>query len=772
MRCSYFLLLALAVLVSCHKNQNGFSQDEGTTNMVNLLEQTAQKYYIPDNKFANQVRVTYLDSLARHSQGKQKFNYENQLATELLRVGKSKEAAILFEKLYDEIKGRKAFLNPLEKQLLDKLEANIALAYLRTGEQENCLINHSSASCIFPIQPAGFHTLPQSSSKAIARYTAILLKHPDALQYRWLLNIAYMTLGQYPDQVPAQWLIPGIDKADFPAQPFPEIAASLGLDVAGISGGSIIEDFNNDNYLDLVVSAYGLRDQMRYFRNNGDGTFTDITEQAGLKGMVSSLNMMQADYNNDGFMDILILRGAWHEEHGNQPNSLLQNKGDGTFRDVTVAAGLLSLHPTQTATWSDFNNDGWLDLFIGNETYNKFTPIPSELYMSNRNGTFTNVTKQAGLEIKAYVKAVTSGDFDNDGFSDIYVSTLHGKNYLFKNNGPDKAGAVRFTDVTDQAGLGEPMLSFPTFFWDYNNDGWLDIFVSGYKFSTDPSVGYNIAAEYLGLPSQAENARLYRNNKNGTFTNVSEEAGVNKAFYTMGCNFLDYDNDGFLDMYLATGDPSFESLIPNKLLRNHAGQNFQDVTTAAQVGHLQKGHAVSVGDMDNDGDRDIYVVLGGAFEGENYQNAVFQNPSNDNENKGSNNNWITIKLEGKKANRGAIGTRLKFTLDENGKERFIYRDINSGGSFGASTLQAEVGLGKAAVIKSLEIKWAGSGTVQELHNIAANQFIRIQEGNNQVQKLAVKKLKFSPFGSQPHHNHQMGKEAGSVTMVERQSKNR
>ena len=759
----YPFFLALAILVSCNQSNNS-AQDKATVAMVRLLEETAKKNYVPDNKFANQGRVVYYDSLAKVSTGKKKFNYENQLATDLLRSGKSKEAAVLFEKLHRELKNQGNYLNPLEKQLLDKLEANIALAYLRTGEQENCLANHSSASCIFPIRAAGFHTLPQGSSKAITHYTALLQKNPDALQYRWLLNIAYMTLGQYPTQVPRQWLIPGIDKADFPAKPFPEIAASLGLDITSISGGTIMEDFNNDNYLDLVVSAYGLRDQMHYFQNNGDGTFTDITEKAGLKGMVSGLNMMQADYNNDGFMDILILRGAWYEQFGNQPNSLLQNKGDGTFRDVTVAAGLLSMHPTQTATWSDFNNDGWLDLFIGNESFKKFSPIPSELYMSNRDGTFTNKTKFAGLEINQYVKGVTSGDFDNDGFSDIYVSTLHGKNHLFKNNGPDKQGSVQFTDITDKAGLGEPMMSFPTFFWDYNNDGWLDIFVSGFKFSTEPSIGYNIAAEYLGLPSQAENARLYRNNKNGTFTNVSKEAGVDKAFYTMGCNFLDYDNDGFLDMYLSTGDPSFESLIPNKLLRNNNGQNFQDVTTAAQVGHLQKGHAVSVGDMDNDGDRDIYVVLGGAFEGDSYQNAFFQNPTNDAAGTSAN-NWISIKLVGKKANRNAIGSRLKFTLEDNGAERFIYRDINSGGSFGAATLLSEVGLGKATIIKNLEIKWAGSGTVQNLKNITVNQFVKIQEGKNQIEKITLKKLQLSPAGKQPHHQHHMSEEKDRVTMA-------
>lgn len=728
-----FFSATLLLSSSCTEEK----KEDGHTGMITLLEEVAKRFYIADNRFASQARVDHFDNLASKATGRQKFDLEYHKAIELLRAGEPAEAAKLFEKLHQELPQIAYSFTPKDVDLADKLEADIAQAYMRLGEQENCLINHTSASCIFPIASAGFHQLPQGSRKAIGHYTALLNRNPNALHYRWLLNVAYMTLGEYPDGVPAKWLIPIEGQSEHTVARFEEIAGDLGVDVNDISGGSILEDFDNDGNLDIMASSYGLRDQIHYFHNNGDGTFSDHTEQAGLKGITNSLNMTQADYNNDGFIDVLVLRGAWFEQQGKQPNSLLRNNGDGTFTDVTAETGLLSFHPTQTATWADFNNDGWLDLFIGNETSEKFTPNPSELYI-NRRGRFKNIAKEAGVELIQYVKGVTSGDFDNDGWQDIYVSTLYGQNYLFRNLGLGKKEQLRFEDVTQKAGLDKPMMAFPTWFFDYDNDGWMDIFVSGFKFSSDPSISYNIAAEYLGLPNDAEKARLYRNNRNGTFTDVSEAAGISKALYAMGSNFLDVDNDGWLDMYLGTGDPSFESIIPNKLFRNNGGKGFQDVTTTAGVGHLQKGHAVSAGDIDNDGDQDIYTVMGGAFEGDNYRNALFKNTY-----QGASpaaNNWIRIKLEGSKANKAAIGSRLKVTFTDGGKQRTIHRDVNSGGSFGASTLRAELGLGQASKIDRLEIKWAGSNRTQVLENIAANQYVQITEGNNEVKKLDINKL--------------------------------
>ncbi|MCC9165474.1 CRTAC1 family protein [Pontibacter harenae] len=747
--CSF--LSSILLLASC----TGEKQEDTHTGMVTLLEEVAQKFDVADNRFANHARVDHFEALANKATGRKKFDYEYQKAVELLRAGEPAKAAKLFEKLQQELPQIAHSFTPKDRDLVDKLEADIAQSYQRLGEQENCLINHTSASCIFPISSNGVHQLPQGSKKAIEHYTALLNRNPDALHYRWLLNIAYMTLGEYPNEVPQKWLIPIENKSAYPVARFEEIAGELGVDVNDISGGSIIEDFDNNGYLDIMASSYGLRDQIHFFHNNGDGSFSNHTERAGLKGITNSLNMMQADYNNDGFIDVLVLRGAWFEEQGKQPNSLLQNNGDGTFTDVTAAVGLLSFYPTQTATWSDFNNDGWIDLFIGNETAQRFSPVPCELYI-NRRGRFHNVTKEAGVELAQYVKGVTSGDFDNDGWQDIYVSTLYGQNYLFRNLGLGKNEQLKFEDVTEKAGLQEPMMSFPTWFYDFDNDGWLDIFVSGFKFSMEPGVAYNVAAEYLGLPNGAEKARLYHNNGNGTFTDVSEKVGISKSLYTMGSNFLDIDNDGWLDMYLGTGDPSFESLIPNKLFRNSAGKSFQDVTTAAGVGHLQKGHAVSAGDIDNDGDQDIYTVMGGAFEGDNYRNALFKNTYQEGTLGG--NNWIKIKFEGAKANKAAIGTRLKVTFTDRGRQRAIYRDVNSGGSFGASTLRAELGLGQATKIDKLEVKWAGSNRIQVFENIPASQFIQIREGDSEVKKLDIKKLNLQKKkgGHDVHHAHLSG----------------
>lgn len=560
-----------------------------------------------------------------------------------------------------------------------------------------------------------------------------------------------MTLGDYPDQVPAQWLIPPNRFAsDYPLQKFEDIAPALGLASQGLSGGTIVEDFNGDSFLDIMITSWGLRDQMHYFQNQGDGTFSDKTEEAGLLGLISGLNIVHADYNNDGYADILVLRGAWLEEHGRHPNSLLRNNGPGpdgvpTFTDVTKETGLLSFMPTQTATWNDFNHDGWVDLFIGNETpLNKVYKFPSQLYL-NRNGVFTEVAEIAGVKITEYIKGVTSGDFDNDGWTDLYISTLEGQNFLFKNEGPQQDDIPHFQDVTEATGLLEDIKTFPTWFWDYNNDGWLDIFVSGYDVSDIGNVAGQVAAEYLNIPYKADMPRLYKNNGLGpnglpTFTDMSQETNLDQITQAMGSNFGDLDNDGYLDMYLGTGDPDFRSIVPNLMFRNHQGESFQNVTTAGGFGHLQKGHAVAFADLNHDGDQDIFINMGGANYGDVYQNALFENPYSEDADR---NNWITLLLEGTQTNRMAIGARIKLTVTEDGKQRTIFRDVSSGGSFGSNPYRQEIGLGKSMLVDTLEVMWPVSGQTQKFFNIKARQFIKITEGHTEFAILAWKPFTFS-----------------------------
>jgi len=234
----------------------------------------------------------------------------------------------------------------------------------------------------------------------------------------------------------------------------------------------------------------------------------------------------------------------------------------------------------------------------------------------------------------------------------------------------------------------------------------------------------------------AGNIFLYRNNHDGTFTNVTKETGLDKVVYSMGANFGDIDNDGYPDMYFGTGNPDFKSLVPNKLFKNIDGKRFADVTTSSRTGNLQKGHGVAFADLRNTGIQDIFVEMGGAFKGDSYTSSLYVNPGQ------NNNNWISLKLEGIKANSAAIGSRIKVTFTENGVKRSVYKDVNSGGSFGSSPLQQEIGIGQAKLIDEIEIKWAGSQTLQRFRNIAPNQFLHITENNNTPKVVHLKKLSF------------------------------
>jgi hypothetical protein len=202
----------------------------------------------------------------------------------------------------------------------------------------------------------------------------------------------------------------------------------------------------------------------------------------------------------------------------------------------------------------------------------------------------------------------------------------------------------------------------------------------------------------------------------------------------MGGNFGDIDNDGFPDMYLGTGNPKYQSIIPNKMYKSIAGKKFVDVTASARVGHLQKGHGVSFADMDNDGDQDIYIKMGGAYPGDEYQNSFFLNPGQ------NNNKWISVNLAGTDGNRSAIGSRVKLTFKEKGKTRSVYRDVNSGGSFGASPLRKEIGLGQTDNIDELEIQWTGGNKVQRFYNVKPNHFIRITENNDEIEILNLNRI--------------------------------
>jgi len=608
----------------------------------------------------------------------------------------------------------------------------LSIAYLRLGEAENCLAHRNPESCILPIRGGGIHREQTGARKAIDYLAEVLEKQPDSygvflnpghLTARWLFNLAHMTVGEYPSKVPEHLLIPPERfevKENFPR--FHDIAADLGLNAMTLSGGVIADDFNNDGWLDIVVSDWSPGGQLRYFQNGGDSTFSEKTTEAGLTGLFGGLNLIQADYDNDGDTDIFVLRGAWLEEVGRgYPNSLLQNDGKGRFLDVTFEAGLGENHfPTQTAAWADYDNDGDADLYVGNEN------LASQLFRNNGDGTFTDVARQAGVTNDDFAKAVIWGDYDGDRLPDLYVSNFGGPNRLYHNN-----GGGTFTDVAADAGVTYPFKSFPAWFWDFNNDGNLDLFVSGYQWNVR-----DVAADYMGLPAmETELDSLYQGDGRGGFSETGSALNLTRITQPMGSNFGDLDNDGFPDFYLGTGYPDYEGLMPNLLFHNEGGKRFADVTAAAGVGHLQKGHGVVFADFDHDGDLDIFSELGGAFAGDVFGNALFENP-------GFGNHWIVVKLTGVESNSSAIGARIRAEIVEGGEKRSVYTWVNSGGSFGANPLRQQIGLGSAEKIESLEIYWPASGQTQRFRDVGVDQFIAITEGEEEYETLPHQPVKF------------------------------
>ncbi|HWJ57034.1 MAG TPA: CRTAC1 family protein [Vicinamibacterales bacterium] len=621
-------------------------------------------------------------------------------ANELLFAGRYAEAIAQTDRLLEQVDqagpdiGAEAFINVLMLR---------ATVYLRWGEEQNCVDGVNGESCLLPIAGGGIHKQRDGATRAKETLERLLRVDPDNLRARWLLNIANMTLGTYPDGVPPELRIgPAAFTSPYPLPRFTSVASEVGLGIHGVSGGSVIEDLDGDGLLDVVVSAIGFGDQIRLFRNTGTGTFEERTANSGLDGINGGLNLVHTDFDNDGRPDILVLRGGWMGAAGQFPVSLLRNLGGWRFADVTRAAGLGDVEgPTQTAAWFDYDGDGWLDLFIGREA----TVLPKEhfasrLFHSNRDGTFTDVTAASGIDVVGFVKAAVPGDYDNDGRPDLYLSQARAPNRLLHNDGPQAGGGWRFSDTTAKAGVAAPNDSFPAMWFDYDNDGWLDVYVGGYLGQSE-----NVAADFLGIDHKADRSRLYHNRGDGTFADVTREAGLWHTPLVMGLNYGDLDNDGWLDFYEGTGNPDFHTLVPNRMFRNDGGKRFQEVTTAGNFGHLQKGHGIAFADVDNDGDQDVFEKMGGAYQADRAYSVLFENPHATAAAPAPKADWIGLELEGTTANRAALGARVTVRLQTPAGPRRLHRVVSTGGSFGSSPFRIFAGIGDATAVTAVDVSW-------------------------------------------------------------------
>ena len=642
------------------------------------------------------------------------------LAGEELRIGEPRSAIDHLQQALALVGSRAVAASPAS---LRKLRDQLQLCWLRLAEDLNCVAHSCCDSCLFPFSAAAVHSEREPAERALELQRELLRQRPRDARMRWLANVTARALGAL-DSLEKAWQLPDAlfaSDQEFPR--FHNAASELGLARFSLSGGVIVEDLDGDLDLDVITSSFDPRVPLCFLRNDGD-EFTDVTADSGLETVLGGLNLVPADYDNDGDLDFVVLRGAWLDTLGRHPNSLVRNEGNGRFRDVTIESGMADpAFPTQTAAWGDYDQDGDLDLYVGVECKGEHD-WSNQLWRNEGDGTFVDVAAAAGVTDGRFTKGVAFGDFDGDQFPDLYVSNLGLRNRLYHNQGDGT-----FRDVARRLGVTEPRRSFPTWFWDVNNDGILDLFVASYDTSFE-----SLVRRVGRAPAAPDDVRtgFYLGDGEGGFVDAAQQWAVDRLHPAMGANFGDIDSDGHADFYLGTGFPEYDALMPNLLLRNAEGDDgsrlFHDVTTASGTGHLQKGHGVAFADLDGDFDVDLFAQMGGAFPGDGFADAWFRNPGNEN-------HLLKLRLVGTQTNRSAIGARVHLVIEEDGERRHIYHWVNSGGSFGANPLLCEIGTGRATVVERLEIDWPTSESRQVFEQVRSDQLLRITEGSDAIEVL-------------------------------------
>ena len=558
------------------------------------------------------------------------------------------------------------------------------------------------------------------------------MKYSNKQQYFVFLNILLLILigcnlnnksssksqDQTVDELPAA-------NDDF----FQEIGQEIGLNfvhsigadnmkniVESVGGGAAFLDFDRDGYIDIYtcsgtwIEGFSKSKKPKklpenhLYHNRKDGTFEDVTEKARVNGPWYSMGITVGDFNNDGYPDMYV------SNYG--PNTLYKNNGNGTFTDVSKRAMVRGGKECSVgAVWLDFDNDGLLDLYVGN--YLNFDPEykyyyapdgfpgplaydsqPDILYHNKGDGTFEDVTKIMGIiDIDGRAMGVGAADYDDDGFVDIYVANDHTVNYLWHNN-----EGKGFTDRGTMSGTGfsqsgEATVSMSVDFADYNGDELLDMFISDDNYCS-----------------------LYENLGNGLFSDKSYASGISAAsgqFVGWSSSFLDYDNDGDADIFKANGELKHMYGQEDQLFENVENGKFKDVSIDRGQYFREEyvGRGACLGDYDNDGDIDIYIV------NLDSHGMFLRN------NKGNQNNWLTLNLVGQTSNKDGIGSRIKLIVG--GKVQTAQKKSTTG-YLSQNDSRIHFGLMKNDTVEKIEIKWP-SGKLQVLENIKANQILTVKE---------------------------------------------
>ena len=667
-------------------------------------------------------------------------------AYELLLAGDSRGAAESFQKAKD---AALAHPDEFDANFLPVIRGYLAVSYLRMGEQANCCSMYGPRSCLLPIEGSGVHQQQEGSRAAIREYLELLEANPGDTTARWLLNVAFMTVGEHPEKVPPQWLIPPEKFAPTGAMPRFENIAPASISVRPRS--LAVSSWTTSTATDFLICSLARPGSIRsatssvIFKTSATARLKIAPKPRASRGLTGGMNLLHADYDNDGRLDVLVLRGAGLlGEIGDQPPSLLRNRGDGVFEDVTEAAGLLFFAPTQCGAWGDFDNDGRLDLFVGIESsaipgfevplYQELAPRtdrPSKLFRNLGNGKFVDVAASVGVNVTGYIRGAAWGDVDNDGFPELAVARGYGPALLFPNVAAKGKKSRRFGQRRRSSSRRTVRRLSSSI--TIRTAGSI-CSLPATRRSRPIMLAGQVAADLLGQPHTAELPRLYRNNGAAAnmprFRDVTAEAELNHVYFAGGAVADDFDNDGWPDLYLSTGAPDYRAIVPKRMLRNLGDGRFEDVSSSAGIAHLQKGSAVAVGDIDRDGDQDILQVLGGEFPGDIFPRALFVNPGNGNRS-------FSLQLAGSSTNRSALGARVSVELETPGGPRTVHSVVSSGGSYGGSTLEQEIGVGDATQIKSIQVRWPAGGT-QRVSGAALGRRYRLTEGKPELVEITTR----------------------------------
>ena len=536
---------------------------------------------------------------------------------------------------------------------------------------------------------------------------------PELLEPRWNLTVAAERAGDDPDALPERYRLDIPDRGAASPFRFEEVSAEVGIERWSRARGSGWADFDGDGDLDLV--ALGIRDPHALYRNrlveDGAAVFASAALDAALFDPRGGWSALFFDYDGDGDPDLYVTRDGWD---GEDENSLYRND-DGRFVDVAAAAGVASAADGFTAAVADVNRDGLLDLYVANGVATR-GGAPNELFLGAPEGRFVERGEAMGVADHGRSVGSAFGDYDGDGWPDLLVVNFFEGPALYRNR--DGAG---FEDVTAAAGLRAPHEGFVGFFFDYDNDGWLDIFIVG--FTSDMETALQSRMEGRAVHDGSRLA-LYRNDRDGSFSDVTEEAGLSWNLGAMAATFGDYDNDGWLDVFIGVGAPPMERFEANRLFRNLGDGTFADVSASAGVNDLGKGHGATFADPDHDGDLDLFVPIGGAFPGDRQRSRFYRNPATQLPHP---NGWLHILLRASSLHPDAVGAQVALRVTDAPQALVQLQEVAVGGGFGVTPSPIlEFGLGQHATVAEITIRWPGGGH-RVLRNVPANQRILVIE---------------------------------------------